>query len=272
MRLNKTLLNEIVTETIHNIILEAIANNTTYGQKGHITGLISGKDFVDIPQSYLNIIDSGSRSLSPHHLDSYFDGTKTYTAYLQYKKAIESKNGRAAVSFFMFLDRLRHGFMGVPMSVFESNGSYMIGVIKNGVFLCVYMAPKSRLSMYVLIKDLLEYDNVVFAVTDDLGVMLQKLNVPKYKDNVTARFRGRDCEKEIYGSTYEAAEKGALLVGLAGKMHSMKSLLNDPKVAQLLQSNPNLANQIMSNPGLLQQIMSNPNMMQQYLSTIENNN
>ena len=162
--------------------------------------------------------------------------------------------------------------MGVPMSIFESNGSYMVGVLKNDVFLCVYMAPKSKLSMYGMIKDLLEYDNVVFAVTDDLGVMLQKLNVPKYKDNVTARFRGRNCEKEIFGSTYDAAEKGALLVGLAGKMRSMKGILNDPKVAQLLQSNPNLANQIMSNPGLLQQIMSNPNMMQQYLSTIENNN
>lgn len=263
MVLNKKLLKEAVRESIENVILESIADTTTYGQMGPITDLIPASEFVDIPQDYLDLIDNGTRRLSPRALGNYFGGTRTYTAYLQYKNAIESKKqslGRTSVNFFTFLARLRHGFKGTPMSIFDSNGSYMIGIEKNGVFLCVYMAPKSRLSMYGMIKELLQYNNVVFAVTDDLGAMLTKLRVPKYEENVMARFRGHECEKEIYGSTYEAAVKGAELVGMTAKISSykeqLKAAMKDPKIAQAVQSNPDLVRQAMSNPSILQHLMS----------------
>lgn len=269
MRLNKNILSEAVKKSIQDVILEAIADETTYGQMGPISGLIPAKDFVDIPEEYLEIIDSGDKRLSPRWLGNYFGKTRTYTAYLQYKKAIESKKeelGRTAVNFFTFLSRLRHGFKGTPMSIFDSNGSYMIGIEKNGVFLCVYMAPKSRLSMYGMIKELLQYNNVVFAVTDDLGDMLTKLRVPKYGEKVTARFRGKTCNKDIFGSTYEAAEKGAELVGMTAKISSYKDQLND------VLKNPEIADLVKKNPSLVSQVMSNPNMLQHFLSIIGNKN
>ena len=38
-----------------------------------------------------------------------------------------------------------------------------------------------------MIKELLQYNNVVFAVTDDLGDMLTKLRVPKYGEKVSIK-------------------------------------------------------------------------------------
>ena len=259
MHLKRNILNEIIEKSIQDVILESIANPEGYGKKGPITCLIPAKNFVDIPQTYLNIIDSGSRSLNPYKLDSYFGDTMTYKLYTQYKNAMETKKtqlGRTAISFFLFLNRLRHGFKGVPMSIFDYDGSYMVGVQVNGVFLCVYMAPKSRMSMYMMIKALLDYDNVVFSVTEDLADMLKKLRVPRYKDKVNAKFRGRMCEKAIFGSTEEAAEKGAQVVGLAANVGSLKHKMSNQSLANL-KSNPNLVSQAIANPGMIQQYLSN---------------
>ena len=84
---------------------------------------------------------------------------------------------------------------------FEYKGNFVIGQINKGLFTPTHFAPDSLRGGVELIKELKKYDNVVFAVTEDLSKMLIKAGfktIPFSKHLVD--FRGKDVMKTLLGS------------------------------------------------------------------------
>jgi hypothetical protein len=146
-----------------------------------------------------------------------------------------------------------------------------------GVFICVYFAPKSAgVGMFKFIKEVCEYDNVVFAVTDDLADMLEKLGCPKFSggkfgQKVPARFQGSRITKQVYGSTQEAADIGARLVGLMGQGDDIQyyirnAIRQNPQLQMLFRNNPSLAQDILTNPKVLKFLTENPDITDELIN------
>jgi hypothetical protein len=275
--INKEILRSIVNETISNIIFESARDQMTFGTKGPIPTNLASTLCDDVSPDVLAMVDSGNRSIPKRMINDpkYFGGTKVLDAYTKYSEAMlrRADLGRTPLSFFYFLKMVRDGKWGAPLHVYESDGSYLIGTIRQGIFLCVYLCPKNAgIALFKLVKEVCEYNNVVFAVTDDMGAMLERLGCPKYDGDVMARSRGHDCEKVVYGSTKEAAEQGAKLVNFMGKSGSLKKAVDDglsqnPKVKEFLDQNPDLVYDVMKNPIIMQCLMDNP----QIIDFINNN-
>ena len=120
--------------------------------------------------------------------------------------------------------------------------------------------------MFKFIKEVCEYDNVVFAVTDDMGDMLERLGCPKHDGIVKAKFRGEMHDKVVYGSTQEAAEQGAKLLGLMSKSGDLGGVLNtalqnNPKLKKLYDQDPDIVFKLMNEPIITQCLMNNPKLV-----------
>ena len=220
--IDKEILRRVINESIESFLLEGVRDQMSFGIKGPIPVEPASSLCDDVNPDVLSMVDSGKRGIPREMIGSpkYFGGTKIWDAYMKYSNAITRRAdlGRSAVSFFIFLRKVRMGWKGAPLQVYESNGNYLIGTMRNGVFLCIYLCPQNAsIGMFKFIKEVCEFNNVVFAVTDDMGDMLERLGCPKYDNMVNARYKGRACEKVVYGSTKEAAETGAKIVNLLGK-------------------------------------------------------
>ena len=274
--INENTLKKIVYEASLSLLKEQLKNQMSFGIQGNIPLKNANELCKDVNPQVLAKCDDGSRSIDKKKVGDpqYFGNTEIWRVYQQYSAAITRRSdlGRTAVSFFVFLNKVRHGWKGSPLEYYESNGNYLLGIRKAGVFLCVYFAPKNvGLGMFKFIKEVCEYNNVVFAVTDDMADMLERLGCPKYDGTVTAKFRGHEAEKKIYGSTQEAAETGAKLVGLMGKSGDVnKNLQNiidqNPKLASMLSKNPKELSKIMSQPIVLKALMNNPKLVDEFIA------
>lgn len=275
--INKNMLKSIVNESVESLLLEGVRDQMSFGIKGPIPVEPASSLCDDVNPDILAMVDSGNRGIPRRMIGDpkYFGGTKVWDAYTKYSEAMlrRADLGRTPLSFFYFLKMVRDGKWGAPLHVYESDGSYLIGTIRQGIFLCVYLCPKNAgIALFKLVKEVCEYNNVVFAVTDDMGAMLERLGCPKYDGNVMARSRGHNCEKVVYGSTKEAAEQGAKLVNFMGKSGSLKKAVDDglsqnPKVKEFLDQNPDLVYDVMKNPIIMQCLMDNP----QIIDFINNN-
>ena len=238
--INKNMLKSIVNESVESLLLEGVRDQMSFGIKGPIPVEPASSLCDDVNPDILAMVDSGNRGIPRRMIGDpkYFGGTKVWDAYVKYSDAITRRAdlGRTAVSFFIFLKKIRHGWKGAPLQVYESNESYLIGTMRGGVFLCIYLCPKNvGIGMFKFIKEVCEYNNVVFAVTDDMADMLERLGCPKYEEAIMAKFRGSLHEKMVYGSTVEAANKGAKLLNLMGKSGQLGDILKNA-----LQENPKL--------------------------------
>jgi hypothetical protein len=269
--INRDVLKNIINESIKNILLEDARSQMNFGIKGPIPVEPASSLCDDVNPDILAMVDSGNRGIPRRMIGDpkYFGGTKVWDAYTKYSEAMlrRADLGRTPLPFFYFLKMVRDGKWGAPLHVYESDGSYLIGTIRQGIFLCVYLCPKNAgIALFKLVKEVCEYNNVVFAVTDDMGAMLERLGCPKYDGDVMARSRGHDCEKVVYGSTKEAAEQGAKLVNFMGKSGSLKKAVDDglsqnPKVKEFLDQNPDLVYDVMKNPIIMQCLMNNPQLV-----------
>ena len=281
MIINEDKLKFIIEEAAIRIIQENLKGQMAFGTKGPIPLEPAVNLCDDINPQVLAKCDDGSRSIPRRQLgdSQYFGGTKIWDVYQKYSAAISRRAdlGRTPVSFFIFLNKIRHGWKGSPLEVYEKDGNYLLGITKMNVFLCVYLCPKTAgIGMFKFVKEICEYDNVVFAVTDDMADMLERLGCPKYQDVVMAKFRGQMHEKMVYGTTQETAEKGAKLLNLMGKTGNIGKVVNDamlqnPKLMQLYQNNPQIVYQLMSqpiitklldNPKFIDELISNPDILQ----------
>jgi hypothetical protein len=271
--INRDSLRRIVNESVSEILFEAAREQMSFGVAGPIPVEPAASLCDDVNPSVLELIDNPNKKIPRRHIGSpkYFGNTKIWDAYVKYKDAITRK--RSETDFFTFLKKIRTGWYGGPLQVFEKDGSYLIGTMRVGVFLCVYICPKNAgIALFKFIKDVCQYDNVVFSVTSDMASMLERLGCPKYEGTVSARYKGGDCEKSVYATTKEAAIKGAKLVGLMGKSgkfgNNIKdTMIQNPKTNEFLKDNPNLPFDIMNIPAVTELLMDRP----EIIDTINDN-
>jgi hypothetical protein len=266
LKLNRESLKKIINESVGNFLYESAKDQMNFGINGPIPLEPADSLCDNVNPDVLAMVDSGNKSIRFSVIGSpqYFGDCKVRDAYTKYSQAIVRHDNREAVGFFTFLHKIRMGWYGAPLQVFEKDGSYLIGTMRAGVFLCIYICPKNAgIAMFKFIKEVCEYDNVVFAVTDDMGSMLERLGCPKYDGPVTARYRGHSCEKSVYGTTKKAAEKGAKLVGLMGKSGDLgknikNSLMQNPETKDFIENNPNLPFDVINIPEVTKLLMNNP--------------
>lgn len=269
--INKNMLKSIVNESVESLLLEGVRDQMNFGIKGPIPVEPASSLCDDVNPDILAMVDSGNRGIPRRMIGDpkYFGGTKVWDAYVKYSNAITRRAdlGRTAVNFFVFLKKIRQGWKGAPLQVYESNESYLIGTMRGGVFLCIYLCPKNvGIGMFKFIKEVCEYDNVVFAVTDDMADMLERLGCPKYEEAIMAKFRGSLHEKMVYGSTVEAANKGAKLLNLMGKSGQLGDVLKNalqenPKLKELYDKDPDIAFKLINEPIITQCLMNNPQLV-----------
>jgi hypothetical protein len=270
-------LRTLINESIDNLIYEGLRDQMSFGVAGPIPLNPASSLCDDIDQSVLDMVDSGERVIPRRMIGDpkYFGNTKIWQVYQNYSAATlrRADLGRKPVSFFTFLNRVRNGWKGGELQYFESDGNILIGTYRQGVFLCIYFAPKtpSPINMIKFIKEICTYDNVVFSVTDDMGQMLERLGCPKYGD-VKAKHNGHDCDKVLYATTQEAANTGAKLVNLLAKSSDLgnnvkNALMQNPKLSSMLDDNPNLPFEVMNIPQVTTLLMNNPDVV----DTINNN-
>jgi hypothetical protein len=236
-----------------------------FGTKGNIP-LFSAKElFKDVDPSIVQQFDR-----IPYYMlndPRYFGNSEVWQVYQQYSAAISRKSGRSDVGFDIFMEKIMHNWMGSPIMCYANNGNYLLGIVKSGVFICVYFAPKSvGIGMFKFIQEICEFDNVVFAVTDDMADMLERLGCPKHNEAVNAKFRGQMHEKMVYGSTQDAAEKGAKLLNLMGKSGELGGVLasalqNNPKLKELYDNDPQIVYKLINEPIITQCLMNNPQLV-----------
>lgn len=274
----------IIEEAVLRLIQENLKGQMVFGVKGNIPLTPAVELCNDVNPNVLAKCDDGSRSIPRNKIGDpqYFGGTRVWDAFEKYSNAISRRAdlGRTPVSFFIFLNKIRNGWKGSKLEMFEKDGNYLLGISKMGVFLCIYICPKTAgVGMFKFIKDVCEYDNVVFAVTDDMGSMLERLGCPKYSDKVMAKFRGKQHEKMVYGSTQSAADTGAKILGMMGNSdnltntvkHAFKtnpSLHNlyqqNPKVVLDLMKQPIIMNFLAENPKIVEDLLKNPQILQSF--------
>lgn len=274
-------LRKIVYETV-NIVLENIRNQMSFGTKGPIPTKPTSNLDSDFPKEVkerFNRVAMGDKSA---RIDSrllgkpeYLGNTLMWTMFQQYSNAMNRRAdlGRHNVSFGTFYKKLIKGWLGGPMSYYESNGNYLFGIERAGLFICVYFAPKNAgMGMFKFIKEICDYDNVVFSVTLDLASMLERLGCPKWNDGeiIKVPHQGHLEDKKIYGSTQRAADEGAKLMQLMNKSKGINQnltglLSQNPNLQALYDKDPDIVNKFMANPAVLKYMMSHPDVIQKFL-------
>lgn len=278
--MNEATLKQIVYEAAKTLIENNLRGQMSFGTKGPLPVKATKELFNEINPSIINQMRAAkvdkTKKIPRGLIDTpeYFGGSTIMTMYKQYSEAKlrRADLGRKPVNFFTFAGRMLDGFLGGPMSYYESNGNYLIGIMKTDVFICVYFAPKnSGMGMFKFIKEVCEYNNVVFSVTDDMASMLERLGCPKYGEPVMAKYEGKPIEKYIYGTTQETAEKGAKLVGLMGKgkdiMGGLESVISQsPELKSLYEKDPNIVSKLIADPTVLKFMMENPDIVDKFIA------
>lgn len=112
-----------------------------------------------------------------------------------YKNAM----GRRRAGSELPLDRFLNYIASKEVYYFQFNDSYVFGQLTgNIIFTPTHFAPEGLRDGLEMIKEMKKYDNVAFAVTEDLKKMLQKLGYSTLPFlTKTLEFRGQDVKKYI---------------------------------------------------------------------------
>ena len=148
-------------------------------------------------------------------LEKVFGETKAYKVWKNYYNAMTSREGKQAVGFLNWLHFVCDGKKGQKILAFQVDGSYLFGYWIRGYFLACYFAPIGFSGMAKVIKGICQYNNVIFAVTQDLSPMLTRLGVPKAETTHDAPWRGKIVTKDVFGTSEEAIKMGFQILDFA---------------------------------------------------------
>jgi hypothetical protein len=149
------------------------------------------------------------------NLEKVFGETEAYKVWKNYYTAMMSKPDKKAVNFMSWLHYVCDGKKGQRILAFSVDGSYLFGYWINGYFLACYFARIGFSGMAKVIKGICQYNNIIFAVTQDMSPMLTRLGVPKAEKTHDAPWRGKTVTKDVFGTSQEAIEMGFKILDYA---------------------------------------------------------
>ena len=88
--------------------------------------------------------------------------------------------------------------------IFAVGDDMIVGHWQYGFFIANSISTTSPIGLYKLLLEIIQYDNVIFAVTLDMGRQLDRLGL--YSDNEIHEtpFRGRMVQKKMYATSRKA--------------------------------------------------------------------
>ena len=238
MVLNETHIREIVSESLRCVLSEL--NVGVIGRSGPITGsemVVPGQKFAKEYELLLKFFEK--RRKNPNFsatIEQVFGDTEAYRVYKNYYNAMMSKEGKKAISFSTWLKFVCKGKKGRPIMGFEVDGNYLFGLWIDGYFLCAYFAPNNPMGMFRVVGGISQYNNIIFAVTQDMSSMLSRLGIPKASETHNAPWRGKTVTKDIFGTSQKAIEKGEQILDMSMKMKNGSKDIEMPKDAETLKA------------------------------------
>lgn len=136
-------------------------------------------------------------------------------AWENYAKAMSKRRPDSVLPY----ERFENYVLSAGIFVVSNGNNAVIGQMNNGVFCPSHFSPFGLKGGIDLIKELRK-DNVIFAVTEDLGDMLKKLGY-KFLFSTKACFRDEEVKKVVYASSYKAVVvyfENKLISALADKV------------------------------------------------------
>lgn len=244
MVINENHIKNIVSEALSSLLLEL--DMGVIGGAGPLTTSDMEDPSKIFEQEYntLNSLKNGGKGAK---VEKIFGETKAYKVWKNYYDAMMSKKGKKAVKFTEWLRFVCEGKHGQKIYAFSVDGSYLFGLWIDNFFLCAYFAPIGFSGMAKVIRGICQFNNVIFAVTQDMSPMLTRLGVPKADKTHDAPWRGKVVTKDVFGTSQKAIEKGFEILDFAVnsktpsqddidvEKHINKETLSDPaKVQELM--------------------------------------
>lgn len=179
----------IISENQFKLLINNVINESQWGQK--INNKLH-KEYVSYFQNK-NIGINGSLTpnnglkhaigLTVHNFDTDYENND-YNSYIenfgligkiwvQYAKSMSRRREDSVLPFENFNNYLRND----NVYYFTYNDNFIIGQYYNGFFKPSHFAPSSIRGGVDVIKEIIKYDNIIFAVTNDLSDMLIKMDL-----------------------------------------------------------------------------------------------
>lgn len=224
MILNENHIRKIVKESLQQLLMEL--NVGVVGRSGPITisdMVIPSERFAKEYKLSSEIYEKSKAN--PRYrvnLEKVFGETEAYKVWKNYYNAMMSKEGKKAVGFLTWLHFVCNGKKGQPIYGYEVDGSYIFGMWIDNYFLCAYFAPVGFTGMFKVVGGIAQYNNIIFAVTQDMSSMLTRLGIPKADKTHDAPWRGKVVTKDVFGTSQEAIEKGFQILDRGVEMQNAK--------------------------------------------------
>lgn len=228
MIINENHIKKIIAESLRSVLLEL--NIGVIGRSGPI----KEADMIVPSEKFAKEYALSKQIYEKHkenpkyrvNIEKVFGDTEAYRIYMNYYNAMMSKEGKKAVGFMNWLHFVCDGKKGQPIMGYEVDGSYLFGLWIDGYFLCAYFAPNGKMGMFKVISGIAQYNNIIFAVTQDMSSMLERLGIPKAETTHDAPWRGNVVTKDVFGTSQEAIKKGFEILDRSSEFESMKKQVN----------------------------------------------
>lgn len=135
--------------------------------------LFRGSSFKKEGTEIMNGIDEIYDDSEEINLENLFGKNILFKIWERYKKAMSRKRPDSVLGLYPFVNYLVSS--KYPVYIFKHRKSYIIGQLSNGSFRISHFAPYSLSEGVEALREILKFDNVIFAVTDDLKDMLLKM-------------------------------------------------------------------------------------------------
>lgn len=228
MIINENHIKKIIAESLRSVLLEL--NIGVIGRSGPIKEadmIIPSEKFAKEYALSKQIYEKHKENPKYRvNIEKVFGDTEAYRIYMNYYNAMMSKEGKKAVGFMNWLHFVCDGKKGQPIMGYEVDGSYLFGLWIDGYFLCAYFAPNGKMGMFKVISGIAQYNNIIFAVTQDMSSMLERLGIPKAETTHDAPWRGNVVTKDVFGTSQEAIKKGFEILDRSSEFENMKKQVN----------------------------------------------
>lgn len=221
MVLTETHIRKIVSESLSKILMEFDMGGAI-GRSGHIMPgnmIDPSVEFADELKRILDIKKKQEENPNfRYSIKREFGNTEAYKVWLNYYNAMMSRPGKKALKFPMWLQFVCLGKRGQKIMGYEVDGSYLFGFWIRNNFIACYFAPVGYAGMAKLLKGICQYDNIIFAVTQDLSPMLERLGIPKSDETCELPWRKKMVTKDVFGTSLKAIKMGFKILKIAKKL------------------------------------------------------